>query len=86
MPASFKKPAMTAWSATGAFSITPSDAADLASVPRGIYVGVSGDLRVDMSDSGTVTFKALSAGILHPISPKRVYSTGTTATDIIGVF
>lgn len=69
-----------------AVSITPSDSDDLDVVPRAIYVGGSGDVKVDMLDGSTVTFKSLQAGEVHWIRPRRVYSTDTTATDIIGLY
>ena len=72
--------------APSAFAITPHDTNDLAIAPRGIYVGVSGDLKVDMLGTGTVTYVGLAEGVIHPIRASRVYSTGTTATDIIGVY
>jgi len=72
--------------ASNAVAITPNNSTDLATVTRGIYVGVSGDLKVDMFGGQTVTFKDLAAGVLHPIRVKRVYQTGTDATDIIGVY
>jgi hypothetical protein len=70
---------------TGAFSITPSDSADLSEVTRGIYVGTAGDVKVDMEDGQTVTFTAMSAGVIHPIRVRRVYSTGTDASNLLGV-
>ena len=72
--------------AAGAAIITPSDSADLAEAPRGLYVGVTGDVQVDMADGDTVIFKALAAGVVHPLMVRRVYSTNTTATDIVGVY
>ncbi len=71
--------------ATKAFDITPSDTADLAEIPRYVYVGSAGDLKVDMMDGGTVTFTAVPAGTLLPIRVTRVYLTGTTATGIVGL-
>lgn len=71
--------------AISAFDITPSDDADLEKTTRGLYVGVSGDVKVDMSDGETVTFVGLSAGVAHPICAKKIYDTGTSATDIIGL-
>lgn len=68
-----------------AVAITPSDSTDLTTPTRGIYVGVSGDLKVDLVGSGTVTFVGLAAGIIHPIAAKRIYATGTDSTDILGV-
>jgi hypothetical protein len=72
--------------ANSAYSITPSDSAELGIYTRGIYVGTSGDLAVMMVSGDIVTFASLSAGVIHPIRVKMVYSTGTTATDIIGVY
>lgn len=72
--------------ATVAFDISPSNDNDLAQATRGIYVGTSGTLKVDMLGGGTVTFTALAAGIIHPICVARVYATGTDADDIIGVY
>lgn len=72
--------------ATKAFAVTPADGADLAEVTRGIYVGGSGTLKVDMADVGTVTFTALAAGVVHPLRVKKVYATGTDATTIIALY
>ena len=73
--------------ASRAFAITPNDSADLANNTRGIYVGVTGDLRVILTgDTVAVTFSAVPAGSLLPIRAKRVTNTGTTATGLVGVF
>lgn len=72
--------------AKGAAAITPSDTTDLTTVTRGLYVGVSGNVKVDMADGTTVTFTGLASGIIHPISAVRVYATGTTATNILAVY
>lgn len=70
----------------GAFSITASDSDDLSQVTRGIYVGTSGNLAVIMADDTEVTFNSLSAGIVHPLRVKRVKSTSTTASNILGIY
>ncbi len=72
--------------AFGAVAITPSDDTDLTFVTRGIYVGVAGNLKVDMEDGTTVIFVGLAAGMIHPIRAKRIYATLTTATSIVGVY
>lgn len=72
--------------ASYAFDVTPHDTNDLSYTTRGIYVGVSGDVKVDMAGSGTVTFVGMAAGVFHPMRVTRVYSTGTTATNIVGVY
>lgn len=69
-----------------AFAITPHNTNDLSKKTRGIFVGVAGDLKIDTSNGQTVTLKNLAAGVIHPISAKRVYLTGTAATDIVGFY
>jgi len=72
--------------ATQAVAITPNDEKDLVTATRGIYVGVSGDLTVDLvGGSSEIAFVNLAAGVIHPLRVTRVYATGTTATSIIGV-
>ncbi len=71
--------------ALSAYAVTPNDSADVSKATRAIYVGVAGDVKVDMADTGaTITFKN-AEGIL-PIRVERIYSTGTTATDIVGLY
>ena len=77
--------AQEAFSASSAFVITPDNTTDLALPTRGLYVGGSGTVKVDMADGTTVTFTGLAAGVIHPIRAKRVYATGTTASGILGV-
>jgi hypothetical protein len=72
--------------ASKAVPITPSDGADIAVATRGIYVGGGGDLRVDMQGGGPpLTFVGVAAGTILPIRVSRVYNTGTTATNLIGL-
>ena len=70
----------TASFVTKAVSVTPSDTVDC--VAGLLYVGVSGDVKVDTLDGDTVILKNMVQGIVHPIYVKRVHSTSTTATNI----
>ena len=71
--------------ATNAVAITPSDTDDLAATCRYLYIGVSGDVKVNMSGTGTgIVFKAVPVGLLR-IRASRVYATGTTATNIVAL-
>lgn len=72
--------------AHGGFSITPDDSDELTRITRGIYVGVAGDVKVDFANGDTVTFTDLAAGVIHAIAVRKVYSTGTAATNIVGIF
>jgi hypothetical protein len=72
--------------AEGATAITPADATDFKPT-RAIYAGASGDVKVDMANGDSaVTFTGLAAGIVHPLSVKRIYATGTTATSIVALY
>lgn len=71
--------------ATRAEDITPDDGTDL-DIPRAIWVGGTGNLAVTMAEGQTVTFVAVPAGFMMPIRVKRVLSTGTTATSIVGLY
>lgn len=72
--------------AQGATLLTPSDSADLAIPSRGLYVGGTGNVKVTMRGGDTLLFTGLAAGVIHPISVVRVWSTTTTATSIIAVY
>lgn len=72
-------------SARNGAAITPNDSTTI-NTTRGLYVGVTGDVKVDLAGGDTVTFVGLAAGIIHPISATRVYSTGTTATSVVGLY
>ena len=74
-------------SAEHAFAITPADGADLAYVTRAVYVGGAGAMKVDMhGGEDGVTFTGLVVGMIYPLRVSRVYSTGTSATNIIGLY
>lgn len=63
-----------------------SDTVDLTTFTRAIYTGSGGNIKVDMVGSGTVTFVSVPAGAVLPIRISRLYSTGTAATDVIGLY
>jgi hypothetical protein len=65
-----------------AIAVTPSDSADLATASRAIYIGGAGNIQVTTVDGDTVTMNGVTAGSFYPIRVARVWSTGTTATNI----
>jgi hypothetical protein len=68
-----------------AFDITPSDVADLVRPTTGLTVTVGGTVRVLMGGGQTVTIQ-MDAAIIYPLRVTRVFSTGTSATGIVGFF
>jgi hypothetical protein len=72
-------------SAVSAVAITPHDTNELSVIPRALWIGVSGDVKVTLrGDTTAVVFKSVPVGWLE-VRPKLVWSTGTTATNILGV-
>ena len=72
-----------------AFGILPDDSADLPVIPRALYLATPGSLAVEMAGAPqgeVVIFAGLAAGIPHPIRPRRILATGTTATGLIGLY
>ena len=72
---------------TDAVAITPSDSADLTDSVSALYIGGSGTgaLRVDTLSGTTVNFAGLTAGTVLELAVKKVHSTGTGVTAIIGL-
>lgn len=50
---------------------------------RGIMVGVSGDVNVELLDSDTPVTLFLTAGLPYAMRVKYIYTTGTTASNIV---
>ena len=74
-------------SAYRAKPITPSDSLSYTEPTRGIYVGSSGDITLDMvSGGGPVLFVGMQGGIVYPFQVTRVYSTGTDATGLVALY
>ena len=68
---------------TGAKPITANDVTVLDEFTM-ISVGTSGSVKLGYRGGNTATFPALNAGQWYPIgNANMVYSTGTTAADIV---
>jgi hypothetical protein len=72
--------------ARNCFSITPNDTAVLPFLPKAVYVGTSGTLVVRAIDgSADVTFTNVANGTILDIRVTSIRSTGTAATNLIGL-
>lgn len=70
-------------------AVTPSNSANISSngTPVDAFtVGAAGDVKVTMENGQTVTFKGLVSGVIYPIRAKKIFATGTTATDIVALY
>ena len=65
-------------------TVTPDDAKDLAVATRAISVGGDGFVKLTTvaGDTGRIF---VGAGGPFPIRAARIWATGTTATDIVGL-
>jgi len=70
------------WSAA---DVTPNDGTDLPKVAAVIFCLTAGNIKVNASGGGTVTFAGVP-GFELPVLVDRVWSTGTTATGIVAVY
>ncbi len=67
--------------------VSKSDSADVTGSPySALYVGVGGDVALDLHGSGeAIVFKNLASGQLLPVKFDRVDSTNTTATNMVAL-
>ena len=70
--------------AVNCIAITPADA-DLAAPVRALYLGGSGNVRINDTGGGSVIFYNVPAGVILPVMARRVWSTNTTASNIVGL-
>ena len=64
-------------------AITPNDTTELAGV-RGVFVGTGGNIAIRaVGNTTAVTHKNVPSGSYLPIRAQYIYSTNTTATDIV---
>jgi hypothetical protein len=66
--------------------VTASDAADLATASRALYVGGAGAVKITTTLGDTITFSNVPGGAILPVCARRVWSTGTTATGIVAIW
>lgn len=68
-----------------AFTITPSDTTNFDKMTDAIFIGGDGNIAVVKKDGTAITFTGVIAGQVLPINAIRVNSTGTTATNLVGL-
>ena len=74
--------------ALSAASVTPSDVADLPNYSRMLYIadgGTGQNVKVTTINGSVVTFKNVPTGILM-VQAQKVWSAGTTATEILALW
>lgn len=61
--------------------VSPSDSTDLTDTSRACLVGTTGNIKLTTLGGETITVLSVPVG-WHPFRVTRIWSTGTTATNI----
>ena len=69
--------------ASSAVAVTPSDTGEIRALA--LYIGTGGALRVLTASGDDVTFPNVPSGFLLPLEVRRVYSTSTTASNVVAL-
>jgi hypothetical protein len=75
--------------AKNGYAISPNDSADLAVSTRSIYVGGAGNIKLELVGDAAGTFVILNsavAGSILPLRVRKVWSTGTTASNLVALY
>jgi len=73
--------------ANRAVTVTPSDTAPLADIPKALYVGTGGTIVMrGKSDAADRTWKNVPSGAFLPFRAEYIRATGTTAADILALY
>jgi len=74
--------------AKGAFDAyaVRSDTVDFAIAARAFYTGSGGNIKVTTHDKQDVALVSVPAGTIFPLRIIRLWSTGTAATDVVGLY
>ncbi|MEO0689018.1 MAG: hypothetical protein AAFY51_01830 [Pseudomonadota bacterium] len=70
------------------FEVTPDDATDLERVTKAIHLNELGDVRIttkDMAEGSSVTLRNIPVGVPYPVRAKRIWQSGTTSADVVGL-
>jgi len=68
------------------FEVTPHDTNELTNHTRAIYVGGAGNISLTTSGGDLFTMTGVLAGTLYWVRAKIILSTGTTATNLVGLY
>lgn len=66
-------------------AVVLSDSTDLPQYSV-VYVGTGGNVKVTTAQGSAVTFSNCVAGTVLPVRVRRVWSTGTTASNLLAIF
>lgn len=66
--------------------IVPSDGSELSHITRAVYVGGSGVINAELASGAIISLSNVPAGSILPLRLRKVRSSGTTATGLVGLW
>ncbi len=71
----------------GGVAVTASDGTNDPAGPfAGFHTGSGGTIKVSPLQGSALTLTNVPAGVIYSLAIQRVWSTGTTATGVIGLY
>lgn len=68
-------------------AVTLDDASDLPRSPcAGFHTGSGGDIKITALDNSVAVLSGCAAGVIMPIAVKRIWATGTAATNVTALY
>lgn len=71
--------------ATDGFAIVPNDITELSEITRAIYVGAPGNITLVLASGVELLFENVASGAILPVRARLIKSTGTTASNMLGL-
>lgn len=69
------------------YTITPNDGNDLPKPIKLLYVGSGGDIVLELEkDTSPITISVTPGQIIKDLLIRKIHATGTTASNLIGVY
>lgn len=72
--------------AFNAVAVAPSDTVLMTTVSKRLWVGGAGNVKLMTVGGQTVTYSSVPAGAYLNVRATQVFSTGTTATNIVAEY
>jgi hypothetical protein len=67
-------------------AVTPNDSTDLPTVSKRLWIGGAGNVTLNTVAGTTLVYTNVAAGTYLRVRAARVFSTGTTASNIVAEF
>ena len=67
--------------------LAPSDEQKLERIPKALFIGTGGDIRLRcIDDDAPGLFRHLPSGSILPVRAEQILANGTSAADLVGMF